>query len=40
MTAPAALGNCLAHDIDVLLHCRRCQAATLVLIGESRGAAR
>jgi hypothetical protein len=33
MTAPVTLGNWLAHDIDVSLHCRRCQAATLVPIG-------
>jgi hypothetical protein len=30
----ATLGNWLAHDIDVSLHYRRCEAATLVLIGE------
>jgi hypothetical protein len=30
----ARLGNWLAHDIDVSLRCRHCQAATLVLIGE------
>jgi hypothetical protein len=35
--APATLGNWFAHDIDVL-HRRRCQAATLVLIGLRKAA--
>ena len=31
---PATLGNWREYDIDVSLHCRRCQAATLLPIGE------
>jgi hypothetical protein len=34
MTAPATLGNWQRYGIDVSLHCRRCDTATLVMTAD------